>query len=73
MAANPPYRSGAHAYRDRCKVTNFALIATTNTPPADADVKPGHCALWFDSTAGAAHVKYKAKDAAGTVTTGQIV
>lgn len=70
MAA--PYRSGVHAFRDRCAVTKFVLISTTNVAPADAEIKAGHCALWFDSTAGTPHLNFKAKDAAGTITTGQL-
>ena len=51
-------------------MTEFQLIATT--PPADANVRVGECALWFDSTAGAAQINYKARDAAGAITTGQV-
>jgi hypothetical protein len=74
MAANPnpPYRSGAHSFRDRDIVTKFRLKATTNTAPPDADVKAGEVALWFDGSAGAVHLNYKAKDLAGTVTSGVI-
>lgn len=67
-----PYRSGTHCYRDRCFVTNFKLVSTTNTAPADASLKPGEVAIWFDSTAGSIAIRYKAKDAAGTVTSGTL-
>lgn len=66
------YRSGAHAFRDRCHVTNLKLISTNNIAPSDASVKVGEVAIWFDSTAGTVAVRYKAKDAAGTVTSGTL-
>lgn len=40
--------------------------------PADADVPTGHCALWFDSTNGAAKLMIKAKQNDGTVRTGSV-
>lgn len=40
--------------------------------PADGDVATSELAIWFDNTAGAAKVKFKAKDSGGTVRTGEV-
>ena len=40
--------------------------------PADGDLVAGELALWFDSTAGAAKLKIKAKNASGTVVAGEV-
>jgi hypothetical protein len=70
MAA--PYRSGTHVFRDRAQVTGLKLISTNNIAPVDASLKPGEVSIWFDSTAGTIAVRYKAKDAAGAVTSGTL-
>jgi hypothetical protein len=40
--------------------------------PADSDVAASEVALWFDSTAGAAKLMIKGKNASGTVVTGSV-
>ena len=40
--------------------------------PADAELSNSELAYWFDDTAGAAKVMFKAKDAGGTVRTGSV-
>jgi hypothetical protein len=40
--------------------------------PADAELATGELALWFDATAGAAKLMIKAKNASGTVVTGNV-
>lgn len=41
--------------------------------PADGELATGELAYWFDSTAGAAKVMFKGKDANGTVVTGSVI
>jgi len=48
------------------------IIIATHAAPADADLSAGECALWFDQTNGAAKLKIKAKQANGTVKTGEV-
>jgi hypothetical protein len=43
-----------------------------HSAPADADIVTGELFLWFDQTAGAAKLKIKAKNASGTVVTGEV-
>lgn len=45
-------------------------ILHVNTAPADGDLANGDVVMWLDATTGAPAVMWKAKDAAGTVTTG---
>lgn len=48
------------------------IITAKNAAPADADLNAGEIAFWFDSTNGAAKLKVKAKEAGGTVRTGEV-
>lgn len=55
------------------RVTSQSLVfAGPNAAPDDGQLLPGWFALWFDSTNGAAKLMIKAKQANGTVVTGQI-
>lgn len=47
-------------------------ITKKTSAPADADLNASELALWFDATAGAAKFNIKAKNASGTVVSGQI-
>lgn len=47
-------------------------ITGVNTAPADADLATNEVGTWFDSSAGAAVLNFKGKDAGGTVCTGAI-
>lgn len=49
------------------------FMTLKNSAPADADLATNEMAIWFDSTAGAAKLMVKAKNASGTVVTGNIV
>ncbi len=51
---------------------NGYFTTRKNTVPADAELSTGEAAFWFDSTAGAAKLMVKAKNASGTVVTGSI-
>jgi sulfate adenylyltransferase subunit 1 (EFTu-like GTPase family) len=51
---------------------NGYWMTRKSSAPADADLATGELALWFDSTAGAAKLMVKAKDAGGTVRTATI-
>ncbi len=48
------------------------IMTAKNAAPADADLNAGEIAFWFDSTNGAAKLKVKAKEAGGTVRTGEV-
>lgn len=48
------------------------LMTKVTTAPADADLNSGEVAIYFDSTNGAAKLKIKAKQADGTVRTGEV-
>lgn len=48
------------------------FITKKQTAIADAQLVAGEVAIWFDSTNGAAKVKFKAKEAGGTVRTGEV-
>ena len=48
------------------------IMTAKNAAPADGDLNPGEIALWFDSTNGASRLKVKAKEAGGTVRTGEV-
>ena len=48
------------------------FILTKNAAPADGDLSASELCLWFDDTAGAAKLKIKAKNASGTVVTGEV-
>jgi len=48
------------------------FLTRRNAAPADADIASGEMALWLDSTNGAAKLMVKAKQADGTVRTGQV-
>lgn len=55
------------------RVNKAGYFMTRKTSaPADGDLATGEMALWFDSTAGAAKLKIKAKNASGTVVTGEV-
>jgi hypothetical protein len=47
-------------------------VNAKTSAPADADLSAGEMAIWFDSTNGAAKLKVKAKEAGGTVRTGEL-
>jgi hypothetical protein len=51
---------------------NGYWMTRKSSAPADADLATGELALWFDSSAGAARLMVKAKDAGGTVRTATI-
>jgi hypothetical protein len=51
---------------------NGCLGTTVNVAPADADVNTSEVQIWFDNSAGAAKIKFKAKDSGGTVRTGEV-
>ncbi len=51
---------------------NGYFTTRKNAAPADAELSTGEAAFWFDSTAGAAKLMVKAKNASGTVVTGSI-
>jgi hypothetical protein len=48
------------------------LMTKVTTAPADADLTNGEVAIYFDSTNGSAKLKIKAKQADGTVRTGEV-
>lgn len=48
------------------------LMTKVTTAPADADLTSGEVSIYFDSTNGAAKLKIKAKQADGTVRTGEV-
>lgn len=48
------------------------IMTRLNAAPADSALVAGECALWFDSTNGAAKVMFKGKQADGTVVTGAL-
>jgi hypothetical protein len=55
------------------QVTKAGIIVTNaNAAPADGILNAGQMALWFDKTNGAAKLMVKAKQANGTVVTGQV-
>jgi hypothetical protein len=47
-------------------------LAQVTAAPLDANLNPGEIAFWFDQTNGAAKLMIKAKQADGTVKTGQV-
>lgn len=49
-----------------------ALFTARHSAPPDADLATGDAAIWFDQTNGAAKLMVKAKQANGTVKTGQL-
>ncbi len=49
-----------------------AIGTQVHSAPADADIGAGELFFWFDQTNGAAKVMFKAKQADGTVRTGQV-
>lgn len=51
---------------------NAYFITAKTTQPADSDLSANDLAFWFDSTNGAAKLMLKAKQADGTVRTGQV-
>lgn len=51
---------------------NGTFITKVNAAPADVDINTNEAAIWFDSTAGAAKLMVKAKNASGTVVTGSL-
>jgi hypothetical protein len=48
------------------------LMTRKGGAPADGDLANGELAFWFDATNGAAKLMVKAKQADGTVRTGQV-
>lgn len=51
----------------------MAVGFATRSAPADADISTGQLFFYYDDTAGAAKLKIKAKNSAGTVVTGEVV
>jgi len=49
------------------------FMTKVTTAPVDAQLANGEVAIYFDSTNGAAKLKFKAKQADGTVRTGEVV
>lgn len=49
-----------------------AIVAKSNSAPADADLSNSSCAIWFDATNGAPKLMFKGKQANGTVVTGEV-
>jgi hypothetical protein len=49
-----------------------SLSTSLNTVPADGSVVANQVKIWFDSTDGAAKVKFKGKSADGTVVVGEV-
>lgn len=49
-----------------------APLIKVGSAPADDDIQYGQCAIWFDATNGAAKVKFKARQANGTIRTGEV-
>lgn len=45
---------------------------SAHSAPADGDIADGEMTIWFDQTNGAAKLKIKAKQANGTVVTGEV-
>lgn len=52
--------------------TGGYLVVALNAAPADGALSAGECAVWFDSSNGAAKFMFKAKQADGTVKTGSV-
>lgn len=53
-------------------LANKAIGTVYTSAPADASLAAGELGIWFDSTAGAAKMMLKAKNASGTVVTGSV-
>lgn len=53
-------------------LSNGLLIRGPHAAPADAEMNAGDLMFWFDKTNGAAKLMVKAKQANGTVVTGQV-
>lgn len=72
--ADVVYVSGAPDYNGgEFRVTaGGAPVVGQVVAPADANLRAGQVAIWFDATNGAAKVKFKGKTADGTVVTGQV-
>ncbi len=66
------FRNGSDAVKSSVQATG-ALATSVNAAPADGDLAAGEIAWWFDSTNGAARLKFKGKQADGTVKTWTIV
>jgi hypothetical protein len=52
--------------------TGYVKLGGASNPPADGDLAPGEVALWLDPTPGASKVRFKAKDAGGTIRTAAV-
>jgi hypothetical protein len=64
-------RDNAGVLQSRFNKDSIFMTKVT-TAPADADLVSGEVAIYFDSTNGAAKLKIKAKQADGTVRTGEV-
>lgn len=51
---------------------NGTFVTRVNTAHSDAAIQTNEMSIWFDSTAGAAKLMIKAKNASGTVVTGSV-
>lgn len=67
VVAAPDYNGGEYRVWGDGKFSTKA-----HTAPADGDIAAGECVFWFDQTNGAAKFMIKAKQADGTVRTGQV-
>jgi hypothetical protein len=57
----------------RVRILNAGYLCwDAHSAPADGSLVAGDCAVWFDQTNGAAKFMVKAKQADGTVRTGQL-
>jgi hypothetical protein len=50
-----------------------AVVLGGNAAPADGDISTNQAILWFDPTTGSASLNIKAKQADGTIVTGQVL
>lgn len=48
------------------------LVLGDRTGPADGTLSNGQCAVWFDGTAGAARIRFKARNNSGAIVTGEV-
>lgn len=64
-------QSSANAIQSRFD-RNGVFMTRVATAPTDASMANGEVAIYFDPTSGAAKLKIKAKDAGGTVRTGEV-
>jgi hypothetical protein len=72
------HQNGGSIYRQNLDGTAAVQLRSdgvwfaVHAGPADGDLNPGDCVLWFDQTDGAAKLMVKAKTEDGTVVTGSL-